>query len=299
MDRHLEILFWLCVVIGIVMVLKSFSQPRLALEGFSQSRPFESRENEHIYEPFYVSMYDRLHNTRQQSKFDMYHVIKLTQPSDNSTFLDIGSGTGYLVHRLEQKGYRAFGIDASEIMVDHATKKYPQSEFKCGDAKQTMEFEPDTFSHILCTYFTVYEIGDRELFLKNCARWLKTGGYLILHLVDPVEYNPIIPLAKIHNGTNIQSTTRDRITNTKLDFNGITYKNKMILENETARIKESFIDRKSKHVKQYERTLKMDTKKSWIERAKAYGFVVKGIVNYTEYNGDVHQYLYILEKIDV
>ena len=73
----------------------------------------------------------------------------------------------------------------------------------------------------------------------------------------------------------------------------------MMLENETARIKESFMDRQSKHVKQYERTMKMDTKESWIERAKAYGFVVKGIVNYTEYNGDVHQYLYILEKIDV
>ena len=297
MDSTLEVLFILCMIISFYYVTQMLRNRNDNIEeGFTQNAPFETKQDKDIYDEFYASVYDRLYKTKAQTKYDLMNVIKITQPSENSVFLDIGSGTGKMVDRLEKKGFGAYGIDSSQAMIDYASKKYPQSEFKCCNAKQTMEFDPETFSHILCTNFTIYEIPDKTLFFKNCFRWLKIGGYLILHLVDKTKFDTIAPIAKKQLTYPDKNT---RILKSKVKTKDFVYTSEYsFLENDRVKQIETFVNKISK-VRHNETVITMDSRESIIKIAKMNGFSVKGHVNYSDYNDDSHQYLYFFEKIDV
>lgn len=47
-------------------------------------------------------------------------------PKHASTVLDIGTGTGNLLRLLQEKGYRAVGIEPSKEMREEALRKYPE-----------------------------------------------------------------------------------------------------------------------------------------------------------------------------
>ena len=303
MDSTLEALCVLCIIISFYLITQQFyrydyQNNHTTEEGFTQQGPFSSKQNEHIYDDFYVSIHDRLHKTRQQSKYDLIKILENTQPSGNSAFLDVGSGAGHLVNRLQQIGFRAYGLDSSQAMVKHSTTKYPDSEFKCGDVKKTMEFDPETFSHILCTHFTFYELRDKPTFVKNCRRWLKVGGYMVLHLVDKMQFDTIAPIGKITNITN--TNTNERILSTSVRFSDMLYTNKYLFQdNDVVKRIETFTCNKTKQVRHQELEMEIPSVENTIRMIKLHGFHVKGYANYASYNGDIHQYLYFFEKIDV
>ena len=300
MDNQLVLLFWLCVAITVIILYKYLLSRQPKQEGFTQDTPFLSVSNNVYQNDFYVSMYDRLNKTRQQSKFDIVKIIEYTQPAYNSVFLDIGSGTGQIVSKLNQHGYNAFGIDSSTVMVDYASSRHTDSEYKCGDALDTMTFEPNTFSYILCTYFTFYEIENHDLFFKNCSTWLKPSGKLIVHLVDKKNFSCVTPLAKTKAQTMTQSNSETRITNTKLDMDSVIYKSEVsFLDSGITRVAESFVNKSNGYKKHYERNMRIDAIEDTVKLASKYGFVVKAYVSYEQYNGDSNQFLYIFERIDV
>ena len=298
MDKTLEILFYICLVAALYQIILYLGKQD-RLEGFTQSSPFESKTDGAVYDAFTTQYYEDIHKTRSQSKFDMKQIVALTQPSkESSVFLDVGSGTGQLVHRLTEAGFRAFGMDASEAMVSHASEKYPRSEYKCGQARDTMQFDPNTFSHVLCTHFTLYEIEDKAQFFVNCFRWLKIGGYLIVHLVDKDNFDTVVPVAKLPVAPNAQSIRP--VKNSAVDFTRFHYTNKYVFQdnNRVKRI-ESFVDKATQNTRHNEQTLFMEPVEDIVVLAKRCGFHPKGLVSYENYNHDPHQYLYVLEKIDV
>ena len=305
MDSTLEVLFILCIIISFYYLTQFFrSRSHQLEEGFTQNDLFVSKQDEHIYDDFYASMYDRIHKTRHQSKYDFTKIVQNTQPSVSSVFLDVGSGTGTLVNRLNNNGFRAYGIDSSEAMVQYSTSKYPDSEFKCGDVKKSMEFEPETFSHVLCTYFTLYEMGDKSVFFDNCRRWLKTGGYLIVHLVDKLEFDTIVPVGKLFKNRHIDENTNTnngtRILSTSVALPNIQYSHKYAFhDHDVVNRIETFTDKKTHKVRHQEGRTTITPISDIIQMAKSKGFYVKGYADYFPYNRDKHQYLYFFEKIDV
>lgn len=306
MDTTLEVLFILCVCISFYYVTQMFKEP--TVESFSQNQPFETKQNQDIYDSFYVSMYDRIHKTKSRSHYDLIKIIEITQPPDNSIFLDIGSGTGHMVHCLEMHGYRAFGIDSSKSMIEHSTKQYPTCEYKCGNAQKPMEFESNTFTYILCTHFTLYEFPDKSLFFQNCRRWLRVGGIIVVHLVDKSNFDTVVPIGKIADGIeNTQEHTSERILTTSVTLSNATYINKYEFshpiisstpEHVVKRV-ETFTNHKTKHTRHHEVDLYMEPIEDIIQIAKRHGFFVKGIVDYFNFNRDKHQFLYFFEKMDV
>ena len=112
-----------------------------------------------------------------------------------------------------------------------------------------MEFDPETFSHILCTHFTFYELRDKPTFVKNCRRWLKIGGYMVLHLVDKMHFDTIAPIGKIPNMTN----ANERILSTSVRLSNMLYTNKFLFqENDIVKRIETFTCNKTKHVRHQE-----------------------------------------------
>ena len=303
MDATLEVLFILCIIISFYYLTQLFqSRSHQLEEGFTQNDLFVSKQDGHIYDDFYASIYDRIHKTRQLSKYDFKQIVQNTQPSVSSVFLDVGSGTGTLVNRLNNYGFRSYGIDSSEAMVQYSTSKYPDSEFKCGDVKKSMEFEPETFSHVICTYFTLYEIKDKSIFFDNCRRWLKTGGYLIVHLVDKLQFDTIVPVGKLFKNAHIDENRNNgtRILSTSVALPNIHYSHKYAFhDHDVVKRIETFTDKKTRKVRHQEGRTTITPISDIIQMVKSKGFYVKGYADYFPYNRDKHQYLYFFEKFDI
>ena len=289
------VVIFLFIILGI-MVYKHFYISQLDKEGFEQKEKFVLKRDENIYDNFYAEIYDKLHKPESQVDFILDFIHSNTQSSNESIFLDVGSGTGDLVNKLKNGGYYAYGIDKSKAMVDKCTEKFPENECKCGNVSEPLAFEKSTFSHILCTNKTIYEIQNKSQFFNNCYFWMKPGGYLIVHLVEPSKFDATIPAGKSLL-SNPQSYSSSRITDTYIDFIDFNYRAKYDFKNDNvAVIKETFTDAATNNIRQNELTLYMDTIENILKTAKMNGFVVQGKGDMKSMNGDENQFLYILER---
>lgn len=296
--QWLVILIILAIIMGCILMYK---RQNLApyYEGFSQDNRFVRKENGNIYDDFYVEIYDQLMQPNKRTDFEIDKMIEMTQPSQkNSVFLDVGSGTGHLVSKLQRRGYSAIGIDKSPAMVAICKKQFPDVQVKLGDAtNDPMLFDRGTFTHILCTGMTIYQFSNKMEFLQNCYFWLMPGGYLILNLVDRDRFDTIIPGGKPPLFNSPQQYANKRITDTVIDFIDFEYKGSYgFSENGITTLKETFTDTLTKNVRQNEMTLYMEKMDEILRMATLSGFLVQGQVSMQVCTGDECQYLCILER---
>lgn len=292
---------WLIILAIVYFLYMLLRKPQRCgrFEGFTQNEKFILKQNENIYDDFYAQIYDTIHLPSQHNGFELSTIVKMTEPSRQSVFLDIGSGTGYLVNELHNAGYKAYGIDKSQSMVEESEKKYPSCQYKCGDIMDPMMFENLTFSHILCNSFTIYHFQDKTTFFRNCYHWLKPNAYLIIHLVDPDKFDNISPIGKINLTENPNKISNKRITDSIVEFTDFQYKtsydfNK--LEKNIVRKHETFKDNSTGNIRQNEQVYYMEDVETILGIAKEWGFIVKGAVTMEECIDDEYQYLYILER---
>ena len=259
-------------------------------EGFIQKETFLLKTDQDTYDEFYSSVYDEIFIPLPRIE-KVKNIIQKTEPyKENSKFLDIGSGTGMLVNTLTKKGYDAFGIDSSEYMKEYAEKKYPLSTFIRGDVRVPMQFEPNTFTHVCCVDFTIYLFSDKSEIFRNIHNWVTNGGYLILHLVDPDTFDTIIPAGKPFEDIHKYIPNHKRILETSVEFEDFHYKSKYIVESHKPwKQIETFIDKKTKHVRQNERNLFMDTIENILFLAEKNRFKKIDLYSESEY--------YVLKKI--
>jgi SAM-dependent methyltransferase len=292
----LRLLIIIAILLAIVIVYNK-NHPPTHQEGFEQNDLFVLKQNQDIYDDFYTEKYDLLMKPDKRALFETDTVIQMTTPTYNSVFLDVGSGTGHLVNVLQYKGYRVYGIDKSPNMVELCEKIFPNNEIVCNDVLDPMAFEHNTFSHILCTGFTIYELADKAAFFKNCYYWLVPNGYLILHLADRNKFDPIVPVAKDTMINNPQKYMKNRITKSDIDFPHFSYSADYVFpENNTkVVVNEKFYD-KTGHVRQNEKTMYMESVDTILQIAIQRGFIVHAKMDMSKQNGDENQYLYILER---
>ena len=289
----LRFLLILGILLVVVIIYKN-KYPKT--EGFEQNTKYVLKRDEKVYDNFYAQHYDEIMESDDKANYEVEQVIEMTQPSKQSVFLDIGSGTGHFVDALKSNGYTAYGIDKSSEMVSKCEKNYPDNEITCGDAIDPMAFEHNTFTHILCTGFTIYQFQDKSIFFKNCYHWLVPNGYLIIHLVDRDNFNTSVPASK-NTRQFPEKTETHRNTESEVDLGTISYKSNYDFSNSRVIFKETFTDKASGNVRQNEQTLYMDTIDSIIKTAKQYGFIVHSQVNMESMNDDKHQYLYVFERM--
>jgi len=296
------LLFIVFIFIGIT-IYKYFVK-KAKPEGFQQNDRFVLKENEDIYDEFYSEIYDDLMQPDELIDFEISQIIQITQPSSQySHFLDVGSGTGGVVHKLKRAGYNAVGIDKSKAMVDLSLKKYPDLIIKNENILNPHIYDHSIFTHILCINYTIYEIQDKAAFFKNCYYWMIGNGYLMLHLVDRDKFDPIIPAGKPEILDSPQQYGNRRITDTIIDFIDFGYhssykfdedrhsKNGLVVH------KETFTDKNTQNVRQNERNLYMEKTNDILLMAIKSGFIVKGKISMEQSAAkDKHQYLYILER---
>jgi SAM-dependent methyltransferase len=290
----MRVLLILTVILVSILIYKNMNLERFN-EGFQQDSPYVVKRNSEIYDDFYVDIYDEIMKPDIESNFIYGTIIKMTEPTQtNSVFLDIGSKTGSLMNLLKKNGYSVYGIESSDAMIEFSQKKYSYLPVKKGDVMLSMTYDRDTFSHIICSHFMIYQFKDKVAFFRNCRHWLLSNGYLIIHLVDPSSFDPIVSGGKPNVLKTPQKYSDMRITDTLIDFVDFKYKSSYDFEQkDIVVITETFTDKYTNNVRQNQQELYMDSVDDILKTAQYCGFISKGKVSFPE---DLHQYIYILEN---
>ena len=290
------ILIFLVVTCLFLYLNGSFTKSAIT-EGFVQSEQFVVKRGIDALDDFYVGLYDDILFSQVKNDYEIGEIVNTIKPTSQSVILDIGSGTGHHAGALKKMGAKVTGIDLSPAMVKQAKENYPEVNFSIGDATSAMTFSPATFTDILCLYFTIYQIKDKALFLKNAYEWLMPGGTLVLHLVDRSKFDPIVPAASSLMMVSPQKHAKDRITTSKVIFDTMEYKAAFEdkLDQDVAVFRETFKNTESGQTRQNEHTLHMPTQQSIINIAKSTGFIMIGVADMTKV-GYEYQYIYFLQK---
>lgn len=302
MSIYLKLIFILIVLLLSVYLFQKASNQysRITnIEGFQQKKKFVIHQTPvEIYDNFYVSIYDDLVYDINKNNFEIGEIVRITkmQPKQ-SKVLDIGCGKGHHCHSLHNRGVETYGMDISPSMIEKAKKKYPNIDFRVGDALTSLSYPPHSFTHILSLYFSVYYIQDKKTFFKNCFDWLIPGGYLALHLVNRDKFSPIINASDPFIMVSPQKYAKERITKSNVKFYDFQYKANFQLEKQKdmGYFDETFKNDATGQVRQNKHTFYMPTQKDILAYAKDVGFILRGKIDMvsTQYE---YQYIYILQK---
>jgi ubiquinone/menaquinone biosynthesis C-methylase UbiE len=299
-----KVLFWLVVLMIIHLIGPWGSGSRNAImEGFrgddgTSGKDFLSKRGLAVYDDFYASLYDDLVYDPRKNNFELMEIRRATKIEPGEAIvLDVGCGTGHHAGALQASGVDVIGVDQSEAMIRRAQKRYPDVEYRVADVTSAMTFPPETFTHIMCLYFTVYYIEDKPTFFQNCYNWLKPGGYLALHLVNRNKFDPIVAAANPLTMVSPQKYAKERITKSVVKFRDAQYRAEFIPHNESnySEFNETFKNDATGHIRRNEHLLYMPSQRAILQMAQNAGFNLLGkidmVVSQYEY-----QYIHILYR---
>ena len=295
-----KILLFVAVLLALIVFFKRVNNRADGInrEGYEQNDQFLFKKGTEVYDDFYATIYDYLVFNNMKDDYEVTQIVNKTNPTSESLILDIGSGTGHHVAKLSDKGLNVVGLDISPAMMKEAQTKFPEaaSSFKVGDALNLSEFRNNSFTHIMCMYFTIYYFKDKRLFFNNCMEWLMPGGYLILHVVDRAKFDPILPPGNPLYVVSPQKYAKERITKTKVTFNEFVYNSNFSLDEskDIAVFEEKFKFNDGK-VRKQEQVLYMEDSDEIVSQATDAGFVIQGKIDLIQCAYD-YQFLYILVK---
>ena len=266
------------------------------MEGFEQHDKFVFKQGPAVYDDFYASIYDYLVYNQQKDQYEIGEIIAKTAPTTQSRILDVGCGNGHHVGLLASQKMDVTGMDISPDMVDHAKKAYPDGKFVVGDALKSGTFEPNSFTHITCLYFTIYYFVNKDQFFENAFRWLMPGGSLIVHLVNREKFDPILPPGNPLLFISPQKYAKKRITHTNLVFDSFDYSANFDLDKSAnvAKFTERFKFKDGKSRKN-EHVMHMEAQTAILTRAQEAGFILQDKMELMNCAYDF-QYLYVLTK---
>ena len=290
-----KIIIFTILLMVLVIIFKPLNMDKF--EGFEQNDQFLFKSGLDIYDDFYADIYDYLVFNNVKDEYEVGEIMNKTSASSQSKILDIGCGTGHHVAELSGRSIDILGIDISPSMIKKAKENYPDYKFDVQDATNSQAFSSDTFTHILCMYFTIYYIQDKTMFFGNCYNWLMPGGYLIMHLVDRKNFDPILPPGNPLLYVSPQKYAKKRITNTKVKFTDFAYNANFELDeqNNVAKFTEKFKNDKDGKVRKQEHIMYMPDLNEIVDEAQSAGFLVHGKIDLLHCQYE-YQYLYIFTK---
>lgn len=257
-------------------------------------------QNIDAYDEFYADIYDSLVYNDTKNKYEIQSILGECKTGEPIQFVDLGCGTGHHVAELKSLGVSVLGVDASNAMINKSKELHPeiQDAFRVGDITNTYCVPHGYATHLMCLYFTFYYIKNKREFFSNCFSWLAPGGYLILHLVNRENFDPILPSGNPLFIVSPQKYAKERITTTRVKFTGFQYEANFRNDKkipEIACFDEKFRFPNGK-VRRQEQQLYMETLDEITQMALESGFTVHSVVDLVKCAYE-YQYLYIFKKL--
>lgn len=288
------------IFIGVLLALSiMFRNLSITKEGMinNNNEKFLFKQGEAVYDDFYANIYDYLVFNQIKNDYEVGVISNNIMPGEKSVIADIGCGTGHHVNDFNSKKLEIIGIDVSPSMIQKAKENYPSiaSQFKVGNALDGHLFKYNSLTHILCLYFTIYYMNDKQRFFNNCMEWLMPGGFVIIHLVDKYKFDPILPPGNPLYIVSPQKYAKERITKTTITFNDFIYDSNFKLDNnETATFNEKFKFNDGR-VRKQEQMLYMEDLPTIVNMAQDAGLLIHAKLDMVKCAYE-NQYLYIFVK---
>ena len=109
--------------------------------------------------------------------------------------LDIGCGAGAFLQLVTERGARAFGLDASDALLDLARTRLPDADLRVGDM-EALPYDDDTFD--LVTGFNAFFFAnDIVAALREAGRVAKPGAAIVIQVWGPHEHNDLEAMKEI------------------------------------------------------------------------------------------------------
>lgn len=296
MSNFGKVLIFIALLLIAIVFFRSIEMPNSGIEGFIAEDKYLFKSGNEVYDEFYANIYDYLVFNEIKNAYEIGEIVNTTGPDETSVILDVGCGTGHHVDVLSKDNLKVLGIDISPSMIQKAKQNYPSRDFSVGNALDSTQFNSNVFTHILCLYFTIYYFPDKRRFFDNCMDWLKSGGYLVVHLVDREKFDPILPPGNPLYIVSPQKYAKERITTTKITFNDFVYNSDFKFD-KSANI--ATFDERFKfnngNVRKQEQKLYMEDTQDILTTAQQCGFILQGKIDLVNCAYE-NQYLYILVK---
>ena len=278
---------------------------RCTEEGFSSNTNKKVRKvcrtPNQIYDSFYAKLYDKLFGSKGRDVFTQSEIHLKTiqdkyEPKDVH-ILDIGCGTGGHVRAFAKKGYHVIGLDNSKAMVNYCQGKPKCPSIEQGDMHHRTQFEPGSFTHVTCLYFTLQYSPTPKKVFSNVYDWLEKDGWFIVHIVDPKRVDPLIEASSPFPAFSAQSFSKQRITSSKVVFKGAKYQGtfKYLPNDDKCTFTETITWDKKPRTRKHIHTLYTKPLDYYKELGKEVGFTLKHIVDLTACQYE-YQYLYMFQK---
>jgi trans-aconitate methyltransferase len=194
-------------------------------EGFTAG---ESVTMDTPYDDLYASIYDTLWNSSEEAnqfiRVSIQDLALAEWPVANVKLVDLACGTAPYACWFESFDISYTGVDRSHAMIERAKRSCPSATFQVGDIQQATTFAPKSFSHACILGFSIYECGTVKLLADNVYMWLQPSGVLVVHMVDPDRYDPLLNLASPFAAFSLQKYALERQVDSELYFDQFRYK---------------------------------------------------------------------------
>jgi SAM-dependent methyltransferase len=94
--------------------------------------------------------------------------------------LDIGCGAGAFLGLVAERGYDAYGIDASEALVEFARRRLPQADLRVGEM-EALPYDDDTFD-LVTGFNSFFFANDMVGALREAGRVAKPGAAVVIQV---------------------------------------------------------------------------------------------------------------------
>jgi SAM-dependent methyltransferase len=109
--------------------------------------------------------------------------------------LDIGCGVGAFLRLAVERGADAYGIDASEALLDLARERVPEADLRLGDM-EALPYDEDTFD-LVTGFNSFFFATDIVVALREAGRVARPGAPIVIQVWGPHERNDLEALKQI------------------------------------------------------------------------------------------------------
>jgi ubiquinone/menaquinone biosynthesis C-methylase UbiE len=281
----------------LVALMYSVSLWTSTVEGFTADIVLEDKD---IYDSAYAKIYKSLwHSSKEMLEFEQVslHEMLADQTVSDVKVLDMCCGIAQHACFFKSLNVGYMGVDISQDMLAEARQKCP-TDYKRADVTDAGIFSPKSFSHALLLGFSIYEFPNPKVATDNAFLWLKPGGTLVIHMVEPDKYDPLLELASPFAAFSLQKYSSDRQTKSDIFFDDFKYSGEFKKKkNEDDAIYHETMTRYTGTPKYREniRHWTMPSLDRMIEIVKTSGFRMKEKIDLVS-SGKEYQYLVFFEK---
>jgi SAM-dependent methyltransferase len=109
--------------------------------------------------------------------------------------LDVGCGTGVFLRAAADRGAEAFGLDASESLLEIARERVPEADLRVGEM-QALPYEDD-YVDLVTGFNSFFFAADLVAALREAARVAKPNASVVIQVWGPPERCELEPMKEV------------------------------------------------------------------------------------------------------